>query len=72
MHTSRRLHGTAPMKLVDTARRGRSWLREITGRAPDLASWRRLGSPDLCTLDLNTGAISEKWGAAAGLRARTE
>jgi broad specificity phosphatase PhoE len=46
-------HGTAWTLLVS----------EITGSPPDLDSWRRLGMPDLCTLDLASGSVARAWGA---------
>ena len=45
-------HGTAWTLLVS----------EITGQAPDLESWGRLQTPDLCTLDLDLGAVVRDWG----------
>ena len=45
-------HGTAWTLLVS----------DITGQPPDLESWRRLGQPDLCTLNLHTTSILRAWG----------
>ena len=45
-------HGTAWTLLVS----------DITGQPPDLESWRRLGQPDLCTLDLDTTSVVRAWG----------
>lgn len=45
-------HGTAWTLLVS----------DITGQPPDLESWRRLGQPDLCTLDLDARSVVRAWG----------
>jgi broad specificity phosphatase PhoE len=45
-------HGTAWTLLVS----------DITRQPPDLESWRRLGQPDLCTLDLDTRSVVRAWG----------
>jgi broad specificity phosphatase PhoE len=46
-------HGTAWTLLVS----------DLTGQPPDLDSWRRLGQPDLCTLDLDARSVVRAWGA---------
>lgn len=45
-------HGTAWTLLVS----------EITGCAADLAMWKGLRAPDLCTVDLDTHTVSHPWG----------
>ena len=45
-------HGTAWTLLIS----------EITGCEPDLSAWTKLRAPDLCTVDLDTRAISHRWG----------
>ena len=45
-------HGTAWTLLIS----------EITGCEPDLSAWTRLRAPALCTVDLDTRAISHPWG----------
>lgn len=45
-------HGTAWTLLV----------AELTGDSPDLQAWRRLRTPDLCTLNLANQTVSRPWG----------
>ena len=46
-------HGTAWTLLVS----------ELTGHLPDLAAWDTLRTPDLCTLDVMTGTVTDPWGS---------
>jgi broad specificity phosphatase PhoE len=44
---------------------GSAWtllVSDLLGQPPDLEAWRRLGQPDLCTLNLYTRSVVRAWG----------